>query len=212
MKIGISVITAGNRKLKDYLLHSENHEVVFHVQVDSEKLGPGHMRNKALRKLYDEGCDIMVVFDDDCYPIKEGWIDYLAFCYEKTGISFFGLPEAFKDIPQSMDREIVFWNACLTQFAMYDRKLLETVGGYNTAYDRYGFEDSAYIFRVLRSGLIGDKGYPCPIRVLSYIHSDDVYARTQVQNISYEDKQRYIAKNRIIFDQEVSSNQLFYDF
>lgn len=213
-KIGIGVITAGNRQIHPNMERLSDPDALYHVHTDAERLGPGHARNAALRRLYDSGCTHMFVFDDDCYPVMAGWERYFVEQAEATGIGFFLMPEFFKDrIVGHAGAEVFMWDGGLVQFAMYTRPLLETVGGFNTAYDRYGFEDSAYIVRALRSGLAGPgAGYPSPLRTLAYIHSMDVYAENPTPNISAEDKQAYIRKNEPIYRDEINGGRLHYPF
>lgn len=208
-KVGIGVITMGLRKLKDY----RTGEHLFYVYTDTERKGVAHARNECLHHLYEQGCDYIFVFDDDCYPTNDGWIDYYVDQMEQSGLHFFTLPESFKNPLRCVKEEIGFWDGTLCQFAMYSRTLIENVGYYNNAYDRYGHEDSAYMWRVRRSGLNGPiDGLPSPIRTLAYIHSEDVYGENPESNISAEDKQTYIEKNREIYEKEINSDQIYYPY
>ncbi len=211
MKIGVGVITMGVRALKDYKLSSDSY---FHVHVDQERKGVSHARNVCLKHLYDEGCDYIFVFDDDCAPIKQGWEDYFVKQAKLSDKNFFILPEAFKDDIAYLDGEIAYWRGGLCQFALYTRKCIEIVGYYNEAYDRYGYEDAGYMHRVWHSGINGEKreGHPSPIRVLAYIHSEDVYGENPQANISQEDKLCYIKNNYPLYQKEINSGQIYYPF
>ncbi len=210
--IGVGVITMGLRPIKDYRL-SEGSELF--VYTDTDRKGPGHARNAVLRHFHDKGYEHIFIFDDDCFPRAPGWEQYFINQAKLHGIGFFGMPEHFKDHPVAHDGEMVWWNLQLMQFAYYSRAFLDVVGGFNTAYDRYGFEDSAYIHRAQRSGMLGkfsEIGFPSPIRVLAYIHSGDVFNDGQEQNISFDDKKAYIAKNYPIFQDEIKSARIHYPF
>lgn len=78
-KIGVGVITVGKRPLKDYLVTDPN--ATFVVQYDRERKGVAYARNELMKKFYDEGYDYWFIFDDDCYPVVQGWGNI--FC--KTG-------------------------------------------------------------------------------------------------------------------------------
>jgi len=211
MKIGVGVITMGVRALKDYKTAPDTY---FHVHTDTDRKGVSHARNSCLKHLYDQGCDYMFVFDDDCYPVVGGWENYFVKCHEQSGLNFFILPEAFKDTALSLDEhEIIRWTGGLCQFAFYTRKLVEEVGYYNNSYDRYGYEDAGYMHRVWHSGLNGRaSGHPSPFRVLAYIHSEDVYGENPESNISHEDKQVYIQKNYPIYQEEIRSDRIYYPY
>lgn len=210
MKIGVGVITMGVRALKDYKTDPSTY---FHVHVDTDKKGVSHARNTCLKHLYDQSCDYMFVFDDDCYPIKEGWEKYFVDQHLESGLNFFVLPEAFKDKIIGLTDEIARWSGGLCQFAFYTRKLVEEVGYYNNAYDRYGYEDAGYMHRVWHSGLNGRaSGHPSPVRVLAYIHSEDVYGENPAANILQEDKLEYIRKNYPLYQEEIHSERIYYPY
>lgn len=210
MRIGVGVITMGVRPIQDYKLAYGTH---LHVYTDVECKGPAFARNQVLKAMSDDGCDLLFVFDDDCYPTRHGWESYFVEQHQRTGIHLFGLPDIFNAEVNGTDGEMVYWNGMLVQFAMYTRTLLEQVGFYNTKYDRYGHEDSGYTFRALRSGLAGNKtGFPSPIRTLGYIYSQDVYGETVIHNLTMEEKGAYIEANRVILEAELNSDQIYYPF
>lgn len=210
-KVGVGVITVGERELKPYRVDQSKH--IFYPFVDEGRKGVAYARNQCLKYLYDQGCDYIIVFDNDCYPLHDGYIDYFTSQMEKSGLHFFTLPESFKDRLVSVEGEIGYWDGTLCQFAMHSRELIETVGYYNEAYDRYGFEDSAYICRVVKSGLNGEKeGIPSPIRTLAYIHSEDVYGENPKSSLTLEEKQNYIQKNLPIYREEITSEKIYYPY
>ncbi len=211
MKIGVGVITMGVRALKDYKTGPDTY---FYVHTDTERKGVSHARNSCLKHMYDEGCDYMFVFDDDNYPTMYGWENYFVTQAQESDMHFFVLPEAFKDKFLGSRGEIGFWSGGLCQFALYTRKLLEEVGYFNNSYDRYGYEDAGYMHRVWNSGINGPltSGHPSPIRVLAYIHSEDVYGENPESNISHEDKQVYIKKNYPIYQEEIRSGRTYYPY
>lgn len=210
MKVGVGVITMGVRPIHDYKLAHDTHLFVY---TDVERKGPAHARNQALKHLLDEGCDIFFLFDDDCYPRATGWEACFIDQHLVTGIHFFGLPDTLNAGVNGCEGEVIYWNGVLGCFGMFTRALLDAIGFYNTAYERYGHEDTAYTFRALRSGLAGNGiGFPSPIRALGYIHSEDVYGETLIQNLTPEEKGAYIQINQPIFDAEVNGDQLYYTF
>lgn len=214
MKIGMGVITMGVRPLNPNVADLKAPDTLLHVHVDSERRGVAHARNTCLRHLVDEGCEAIFLFDDDCYPLMAGWETYFVEQSVRTGLPFFGLPEAFKSRPLSLRDEVVRWDSIIGCFSFQTAAVLDRVGGYNDAYVRYGYEDAGRNNRVLRSGLCGDpnSGFPSLLRAPSYIYSEDVYARNPTPNLSVEDKAAFIEINRPTFIREVESANLYYPY
>jgi hypothetical protein len=159
----------------------------------------------------DEGCDYLFLFDDDCYPIMVGWERYFIDQHLASGLHFFGIPEVFKSKPLALHQEIVRWDSIVGCFSFQTRKLMEVVGYYNVAYQRYGYEDAARNRRCIRSGLCGDQdSFPSPIRSSAYIHSEDVYGSVIVQNMTREEKAACIAQNEAEFHKELRSARIYY--
>lgn len=209
-RVGVGVITAGKRKIQEYHIQSDRHEVDFHIQLDEKLEGPAKMRNKCLAKF--AYYDFIFLFDDDTYPIRSGWIDYTIDHHLKSSCHWFGIPDPFRDEVVRVEGEVVYWNNLIGAFSFYSKTLLETIGGYNTAYNRYAYEDAGYQWRVHRSGLIGSEGFPSPLKLMTWIKAEDVLHCVTQQNMSQEEKNWYIEQNRSIFEKEISQNQLFYEF
>lgn len=181
------------------------------VEKDAERAGVAITRNKCLRYLMDEGCDHIFLFDDDCYPTMRGWERYVIDQAAKHGTQFIGLPEIFKSSPLASDGELILWDNLIGCFNYQTRALLETIGGYNECYVRYGYEDAARNRRALRSGLLGaGKGYPSLLRLPSYIHSMDVHRENPAPNLTPEEKARYLRINQPIFRKEMESGVICY--
>jgi len=198
-KIGIGVITVGKRPIPDYLLREGD---VFEVFEDTERKGASFGRNYLMKSFYDQGCDYWFIFDDDVRPVMQGWQDYFV-NQAKEGWDFFGMPEYFKDpIVCGNGGEILAFGQCLVQFALYSRKLIETAGYYRRFTNAYGFEDTEYAFRIQelqRSNKLnqGIFGFPCPVRVMAYIHPDDVFGNnpSPFVNMTKEAKEEGVSQN-----------------
>lgn len=162
----------------------------------------------------DAGCDYMFLFDDDCYPIMNGWAEYFIHWSEVMSIDFFGLPEAFKSKPMAIHREVIYWSNIIGCFNFQTRAFMEKVGYYGSDFKGYGYEDSARNNRAMRSGLVGNnKGFfPSLLRAPSYIFSEDVYGRNPTPNLTPEEKQAGIARNLQVCLDSNNSPQLYYPF
>lgn len=106
--IGIGVTTYNRPDLALFCLANikrfttEPYKLYIAVDSDNDRQGVAKRKNECLKALED--CDYIVLFDDDCYPIKEGWEKALIdkskktnshhFCfnkepfYEKKGLIF----------------------------------------------------------------------------------------------------------------------------
>lgn len=213
MKIGIGITTTTKRTVTTHygLLAPKGAEVLTYV--DQAMLGPARARNVVLKSLYDSGCEHIFTFDDDCYPVLEGWADYIIAQAQLHNIDFVGLPSPFESVPLGSRDELVFWNSVLGCFTYQTRKAMDTVGYYNTAYERYGHEDNARSYRAVKAGLTGRlDAFASFMRVPFYVHSEDAYSECPAANMSQADKDHYIELNRAEYTRETLSDQLYYPF
>ena len=209
MKIGVGVITMGLREINPKFFEKTTHETFIYT--DTERLGPGHARNQVLAHF--DGYDHVFIFDDDCYPTRLGWEDYFIQEAQANSIHYMSLPDIFGGEYQRTEGEMTFWFSALGCFLYQDKLAMETIGGYNLEYNRYGYEDAARSHRAIKAGLTGsDAGWGFPIRGLSYIHSEDVFGENPAPNIQTAEKLAYIAKNQPIYQKEIEGKNLFYPY
>jgi len=215
-KIGIACITAGIRTIPEQLYKYTSPNTLIHIEVDTEKNGPAITRNKALKYLYDEGCDYIVSIDDDTYPIKANWEEYLIGEIERTGVQFFGLPYLFESkFDFNNDNMLVQFDLILGCFQVQTRRVLEEIGYYNTKYLRYGYEDVSRNDRLKRGKMTYQGSTPSfetPLYLGNFFYSEDIYHTVQVQNMDQETKNSYIEQNRQVWLEEVNSPQLYYPY
>lgn len=208
-KIGVGIITVGVRELRPYLLEDG---AMFHVERDKGS-GIAPTRNRCLAALYDAGCSHFFMFDDDCWPTMRGWERYFLEGHEASGSGFIGLPEVFKGRHLETRGEVSHWENVVGCFSSQTRALVDAIGGWNTAYDTYGYEDTGRNMRVKRSGLGGAPDrYVSLLRASAYIHSADVFAEHPPAHLTREQKEAFIARNKPVYDRELRSTQQFYPF
>lgn len=212
MKIGIGVTTTPSRQISEEIIKYKKDSAQFEVFCDNDRKGVSFARNSLLNLLKDN--DYIFLFDDDCYPIMSGWEEYFINQAETFGTHYILMPESFKSDLIRVEGEMGIWSGGIGAFSFQTKHALETIGGFNESYDRYGYEDAARQVRANRAGLTNvENGYnTCPIRGLSYIFSMDVYGRNPAPNLSFEEKMDLIALNRAEFEKEVSGDQIFYPY
>ncbi len=126
----------------------------------SERLGIAKAKNRCLKAL--EGCEVIFLFDDDCYPIKGGWATLYAEAIAATGIQHFNFNDSRR---QRMLRKSTHAGYTIGEFEppggvlmVLTAKVLQTVGAFNERYGLYGFEHETYTGRCFRAGLHGKFG------------------------------------------------------
>lgn len=212
-KIGIGITTTKNRNINNNFFKYITQNIQFYINVDNKMEGVSKGRNNCIKNLYENGCDYIFLFDDDCYPIMYGWEQYFIDSFIKSNIHHFTLCNSFGSQLISADPNIIYWDGGLGCFRFMTRELIEKVGYFNTKYDRYGFEDAGYNNRCIRSGICGTgNGYPSPVITNAYIYSEDVYHQNPNVNIVMEDKLKYIERNHPIYTEEINSNQIYYPY
>jgi len=215
-KIGVGIITMGVRKIHPNIKEKSRQDNLVHVEVDTQRVGPAITRNRCLKYLMDQGCDHLFMFDDDCYPMMLGWEEYFINTAKEHNVHFLGLPNPFGSFLLSLKGELAHWHTVLGCFSYQDRKIMEAVGYYNTAYTRYGSEDVARNWRVMRSGLCGSvdgrQGHAAPFRAAAYIMSEDAYHMNPPANLTVEEKQHFIKLNEPVYEAEIRSGRLYYPY
>lgn len=212
LKIGVGIITMGVRKLDPgyftcRMLQPEN----LFIYTDHEKKGPGYARNQCLKHFKDY--DYVFLFDDDCKPTRRGWEEYLIKHAIANDVHFMCLPNIFENQIIEQKGEMYYWCGGTGCFTLFSKKALETLGGYNTSYQRYGWEDTAIRHRAKKAGLTGSiEGFAFPLRGIGYIYSEDITHQNPTPNMTQEEKQFCIELNRAEYAKEILGDKIFYEF
>ena len=102
-------------------------------------------KNKCLELLSD--CEHIFLFDDDTFPINDGWVD----AYLKTGIKHLNYSFRYKYNLVDGVRYLSNPNGCM----MYvHNSVLQRIGGFDTGFKKYGYWHGAFSNRVYNAGLI----------------------------------------------------------
>lgn len=156
-------------------------------------------KNKCLELLED--CEHIFLFDDDTYPIKEGWHE----AYINAGVKH--LNYTFKYPFETVNglRHLQNPNGCM----MYiHNDVLKKVGGFDTEFIKYGYWHGAFSNRVFNAGLIPHPFIDIPNSKDYFYCLDQNRSGHRTATI---DRGRYLAANKKrYFDKLDSSDYISY--
>ena len=160
--------------------------VTIYVADDSnERLGVSKRKNECLRALKDN--DYIFLFDDDCYPIKDGWIeffvkanfDHLLFLNNKLHNFIY------------KDDNIKVFRDCGGVFMFMTKKAIEKVGAFDEKFELWGMEHCDWSMRwndKIREFYMLDG-------TEKYIYSEDYSNPNHKSSITNEEKNLLFKKN-----------------
>lgn len=216
MKFGIGIITTGNREIHPGVLNHLTMPTTIHIHLDTERRGPAYGRNECIKALYDIGCDYITLLDDDTFPIKNGWQDYLVKTTEKNKIHVLGYPDPTVATKTAYAEGMDWWQFCTGCFTFITRHAVQTIGYYNPEFKTYGHEDIEYLYRARETGLNGFLGGDAsPAQIAEYIHSEDIYgvhdrSFDPTANMSAAAKQESIRINQDVFEKAIYQTRQMY--
>lgn len=174
-KIGIGITTHNRNKESEYTIEQIKNYAPKGAKIvvvdDAGKIpnkyadfifksnvGIAAAKNKCFELLDD--CDYIFLFDDDCYPIVEDWhLPYINSGQNHLMMIF----DKFKNGRPNGNRKktdignlSVYENPCGCML-FFTKKCLETVGGMDTDYGKWGFEHPDLSIRIFNAGLTTHK-------------------------------------------------------
>jgi len=165
-------------------------------------------------------CDYIFLFDDDCFPIKNGWENYFINAFEESGQHHFlylcetGTIKKMKQELLNENFAIDIYNNCSGCFMFLTKEVLEKLGGYNKNYGYYGFEHAGFTNRIHQAGLTSLGMYQCPSKAGEYIYAMDfdfhLPFNKQVRHHSslvneMDNVNVYIERNRKIYLEDIQT-------
>lgn len=178
--IGIGITTYNRNELLMKCLRSiemhtkSDYRICIASDSDDDRKGVAYRKNQCLQHLKD--CEYIFLFDDDCYPMTDGWEQYIIDIANKTGNHHFCYnKEPFCKIKQSMmvkGESIDCYDASGGVLLFYTKQAIEKVGAFYSGYDKYGYEHIGHSIRIFKAGLTCDF-FPCPEKMSNYIYALD---------------------------------------
>ncbi len=114
-------------------------------------------KNRSLEALIDAGCEHLFLWDDDAWPIADGWhLPYIASPEPHLAYQFLDLagPRKLNDLAVLYrDDKHVAYTGQRGVMLYYHRSAIEKVGGFDPAYGRGMYEHSDLALRIHNAGL-----------------------------------------------------------
>jgi len=155
--------------------------------------GVASNKNRLLGLLMEEGCDRIVIIEDDVEILRPGWLDLFTRALDDTGYHHLEL------LHEDYQEDITNWSTYegtvigyagprrSGSFMISTRLCVSTVGGYDTVFGRYGCE---HIDRAIRAGLSG----MCP-KVATHVSGAETYLRDTAGRETMTEFEKRVAVN-----------------
>ena len=209
MKIGIGITTYKRDDLLkvclDKISEHTKSEYTLYVAKDSDedRRGIALRKNECLFHLQD--CDYIFLFDDDCYPIKDGWETFFIEASKHTNYHHFNYLTSKNHLEKNYyfhgDWTIQSYHKCGGVFLFLTKEVLKKVGGLFDEYDMYGFEHLGYTLRIMMSGLIPEM-YLCPSGADEYLFAHDYENENFASTLCQEVKEKMNEKNKFVLEKD----------
>lgn len=211
MRIGIGCTTYNRpeclAKWKEQIAkHTNMDNVLIYIADDSiERKGVAFRKNECLRALKD--CDYVFLFDDDCYPIKDGWMDIFIYFHKMGAVNHLLFLNDSHTKTHTKTAGFIIKNICQVDyykdcggvFMFMTKEVIEKVGAFDEKYELWGMEHCDYSIRIL-----GEHGnYPCINGTEDYIYSEDYSNPNHKSSISNEEKNKLFKKNFPLFQKGI---------
>lgn len=192
IKIGIGVTTYNRPEclqecLDNILKYTDMGNVNLYIATDTDedRRGVAYRKNECLRALKD--CDYVFLFDDDCFPIKDGWVDFfiksdvdhLIFCDKKL--------HALKNSRNGLS----LYRDCGGVFMFMTKNVIKMVGAFDENYSPWGLEHADYSNRVYGYR----NNYLCLSDTNKYLFAHDYSDNPIKSSVSNEEKNLLFKKN-----------------
>jgi hypothetical protein len=210
VKIGIGVTTYKRKDILDITLmniyKTTNRPFSLYVAEDTDldRRGISYRKNECLVNLKD--CDYIFLFDDDCYPKKENWVDFFVQAHKISGENHFNYLKKElhhkKKTDFYLDWCISSYEKCGGVFMSITQKALKTVGGFYTGYDTYGFEHIGFSNRVYNAKLNSDV-FLSVDGSEDYLFAFDYEVKGFKSSITESEKELYQEKNKRLYKDDV---------
>jgi GT2 family glycosyltransferase len=166
-------------------------------------------KNRALKYLFNKGCEYVFLIEDDCKPVHWGWPYFYVAAMQYTGIEHFNfMPGCIKQVESASEKTwpggvVIFKKECFGLLMAMSRKCIEAVGAFDPRFEGYGYGHCDWTERAMRAGFGGDGWY-------AHLPMDWYFSLLESSCITSPKKRKKdIAHNETIFN-ENKTNQVVY--
>jgi len=193
MRVGIGCTTYNRPEClakwkKQVAKHTNMDNVLIYIADDSqERKGVAFRKNECLRSLKD--CDYVFLFDDDCYPVEDGWVDY--FIQHAKGEHCLFMDSKRHAVIAKKSDTFHYYADCGGVFMFLTKEHIERVGAFNEEFSPWGFEHAEYSQRIY-----GKPNYYLELRGTKYyLFAEDYNNPNHKSSISSAEREKYVRKN-----------------
>jgi GT2 family glycosyltransferase len=198
MTIGIGVTSYNRPEMLNKFLESlkkystYKHKLHVAIDTDEDRKGVAVRKNECLRALKD--CDHIFLFDDDCWPIKQGWEDFFIKRQDVNLNHFLFLNDRLHFKTHTHMNTAHIYKECGGVFMYLSKKAVEAVGAFDEKFEKWGFEHADYSLRVHKSKW-NWMPYLCLRGTEEYLYSEDYSNPNHKSSITNEEKSFLFKKN-----------------
>lgn len=120
-----------------------------------ENRGVAGAKNACLAALMDAGCEHLFLFDDDAYPIREGWWRPYVDSPEPHLMAIFDTPKGQSKRQVEVlyeDDQHIYYHATRGYMLYVERRVVEAVGGMDPGFGKWGWEHASWSDRIHAAG------------------------------------------------------------
>lgn len=206
MKIGIGITNFNRRNHLDLCLNQIklHTKCEYNLFVAQDIPNIAKAKNECLFALKE--CEYIFLFDDDCFPIHQGWVEY----FTKSGHEHLLYLTNRHNQTSVRDGYDTFMDSSGC-FMYIHRSALEKVGYFNSEYKQYGFEHAGYSKRIQKDFISLPSMY-------KYLYSLDLQGegdfgvRHKPSITDFKAMQESIDYNRKVYEKEINGTQIYYDY
>lgn len=168
-----------------------------------ESLGIVASKNRSLEALVDAGCEHLFLWDDDAWPVADGWEKpYIASPEPHLAYQFLDLagPRKLNDLSVLYrDDKHVAYTGQRGVMLYYHRSAIEKVGGFDPIYGRGMYEHSDLALRIHNAGLT-TWAFADVIGSEKLIHSLDEHQAVE-RSVPRPDREQQVKRNVTIHNE-----------
>lgn len=210
MRVGIGITTykrpAHLKVCVDQIRKHTKEFDLFIYDDAKDRKGIAYGKNQCIYKLRDH--DHIFLFDDDCFPISDEWVEF--FTGSRVKYSSF-MNETYE--PRYFHDNLIGYDNSSGVLVYITKEVVEKVGYYNPAYGIYGFEHAGYSHRVWKAGLTrfkfqGLKDTDKHICALDF--NGGGWGLDHKRSLPDDEREEEVRKNDKIYLQEVTGGQIYF--